>query len=597
MDVGQANSRGEAVRSLRAMGRLLARAAPRQTVTAVLLSIVLSLAEGVSLAMIFPLLALLGNADHGAAPGPKTRALFHLLAATGLPPGWWPAALLVSLVLLVGMLAQLNGVLTTLRLGVLLKVRGALASELFGAVVHADWVYLTRVRSSDLTMHLTSGLDRVGQMTNNLMQAIANGLVAALMLGLVLYLSPELTCVCLFCFGLLIPWQRRRGREAYGDGAAITEKTVAVFDLSMERLQNLKVVKAFEAQDTEHSLFNRRYGAMLRQLAESEWRTAASSRHSQMLALALLCGMTLLGLGPLHLSTATMLIFLFAFLRVTPRLTTLQEKVTALLTDLPAYGRIKALLADCAGHTEQTATGDAPELRTELVMDGVAFAYVAGGRRVLDSLSLRLEAGKITAIAGRSGAGKSTVADIVMGLLVPLEGSVWVDGRALNRANARAWRRNIGYVSQDTLLFNDSIRANLLWAKPDASETELLEALDQASAGFVTELPEGLATEVGDRGMRLSHGQRQRIALARALLLKPELLILDEATNSLDMENEEAILRSVQGGRRVTTLLISHRPSAVRIADQLYLLEAGRVKRSGTWAELQGEILAAAQEG
>ncbi len=591
MNETQKASRIEAVSSLRGMGRLLWRAAPGQTAAAVLLSIVLSLAEGVSLAMIFPLLALFGDASHPAPAGPKTQLLFQLLGSTGLPRAWWPATLLITIVAIVGLLAQLNGLLTTLRLGVLLKVRGTLGSEIFGAIVHADWAYITRVRASDLTMHLTSGLDRVGQITSNIIQAISSGLVGALMLALVLYLSPLLTCISLVCFGLLIPWQRRRGREAYRAGAGISEKTTAVFDSSMERLQNLKVVKAFEAQDTEHRLFDQRYGAMLRQLSESEWRTSASSRHFQTVSLVLLCGITLLGLGPLHLSTATMLIFLFAFLRATPRLTTLQEKFTAILTDLPAFGRIQGLLAVCANHAEQAGGEEAPALSKQLTLDKIGFAYAAGGRRVLDGVSLRLKAGTITAVAGRSGAGKSTVADLVMGLLAPQEGAICVDGCAITRKNARAWRRRIGYVSQDTLLFHDSIRANLLWAKPDASEAELLEALDEASAKFVQELPEGLNTAVGDRGIRLSHGQRQRIALARALLLKPELLILDEATNSLDLENEEAILKTVRGGRRVTTLLISHRPSAVQVADRVYLLAEGRVKRSGTWQELQTEIL------
>jgi ATP-binding cassette subfamily C protein len=174
---------------------------------------------------------------------------------------------------------------------------------------------------------------------------------------------------------------------------------------------------------------------------------------------------------------------------------------------------------------------------------------------------------------------------------------VKVDGVVITRENERAWRKRIGYVSQDTLLFNDSVRANLLWAKRDATEAELMEALEEANAAFVTELPDGLETTVGDRGIRLSHGQRQRIALARALLLRPELLILDEATTSLDLENEESILRTVKGGRRVTTLLISHRPSAIRIADKVYLMAEGRVKRSGSWKELKEEIVAEVREG
>ena len=153
-----------------------------------------------------------------------------------------------------------------------------------------------------------------------------------------------------------------------------------------------------------------------------------------------------------------------------------------------------------------------------------------------------------------------------------------MDGVAITRANARAWRTRIGYVSQDTLLFHDSIRANLLWAKPAATEEELAAALKAASAEFIFTLDQGLETTVGDRGLMLSHGQRQRIALARALLLKPELLILDEATNSLDLPNEEMILKTVAAtGGGLTVLLISHRPSAMGIAQRIYRLEDGQL--------------------
>ena len=301
--------------------------------------------------MIFPLLALFDGGSRENSAGPRTQLMFHALAATGLPRPWWAAALLIAIVAIVGLLAQLNGLLNTLRMGVLLKVRGALGSDIFGAVVHADWNFLTRIRSSDLTMHLTSGLDRTGQITNNLMQAISSGLVGLLMLGLALYLSPLLTCISLVCFGLLIPWQRRRARTAYVAGAEISLKTIAVFDSSMERLQNLKTVKAFEAQDTEHMLFNKRYGAMLDQLMQSEWRTSDSSRHFQTMSLVLLSGIVLVGLGPLRLTNATMLTFLFAFLRATPRLNTLQEKVNAILTD-PARvrtdsGPVQRVLLQC----------------------------------------------------------------------------------------------------------------------------------------------------------------------------------------------------------------------------------------------------------
>lgn len=182
------------------------------------------------------------------------------------------------------------------------------------------------------------------------------------------------------------------------------------------------------------------------------------------------------------------------------------------------------------------------------------------------------------------GAGKSTLADLVMGLIQPESGAVNVDGlpTSLN------WRNQIGYVAQDTFLFNESIRFNLLVAQPDADENELREVLEMVAAyEFVSKLPKGLDTIIGDRGARLSGGERQRLALARAILRKPKLLILDEATSNLDSENEQRIMRAIDKLHgEITILVIAHRLSTIKNADYIYLLSEGRVIESGTWDEL-----------
>ncbi len=548
---------------------------------AVGLAALLSLTEGVSVAMVFPLIALMGRGA-AASPGPRTEMLFHVLARSHLPQTWWLAALLTAVLACVGLLSVLNGVLTTLTWSIVWPVRQRMADELYEAILHADWTYLTRRRSSDLTHVLTVELDRVSQVLQSVIAVLSNGMVALLLLGLACHVAPRLTVVLLGGVALLVPWQRRTGRAIYRSGMEISTRMREVFDSSIERLQNLKVVKAFGAQDAELRLFSERHERAMEELIGNQWRGAASARSFQMMMLALLCGVILLGLQTLHLAAGTMLIFLFAFMRATPRVAAVQAKLTELLTDLPAYAEIRRFLAECQEHSEVEQGGaETPALEREVALRGVRFAYGPAGKMVLDGVDLELPAGRTTAIAGSSGAGKSTIADLVMGLLLPQEGAVLVDGVEITRENARAWRRRIGYVSQDTLLFHDTVKRNLLWAKPEATQAELAEAIAAARAEFVYGLAQGLETVVGDRGMMLSHGQRQRIALARALLLKPALLILDEATNSLDLENEEGILRTVAGLKgRVTTLLISHRPSAMRFADEVYTLEAGTVRET-----------------
>ena len=199
-----------------------------------------------------------------------------------------------------------------------------------------------------------------------------------------------------------------------------------------------------------------------------------------------------------------------------------------------------------------------------------------------------IPAGRTTAIVGPSGGGKSTLADLLIGLLTAGEGRVVVDGRTLDASWLQAWRASIGYVPQDAFVFHASVRANLLVARPEASDDEVWAALEAASArAFVARMPTGLDTVLGDRGVRISGGERQRIALARALLREPALLVLDEATSNLDVENERRVQQAVDALRgHVTIVMIAHRLATVRNADHIHVVEAGKVIESGSWPEL-----------
>jgi ATP-binding cassette, subfamily C, bacterial len=194
-------------------------------------------------------------------------------------------------------------------------------------------------------------------------------------------------------------------------------------------------------------------------------------------------------------------------------------------------------------------------------------------------VSFDLPARTTTALIGPSGAGKTTLADLAVGLLSPSSGRILVDGIPLTGEAVAHWRDAIAMVPQEAFLFHESIRANLLWAHPEANELDMWQAVAIASAeAFVRQLPDGLDTVVGDRGARLSGGERQRIALARALLRRPALLVLDEATNSLDAGNETLILDALARMHgQVTMLVIAHQPSTIRDADQVITVDLGRV--------------------
>ena len=213
---------------------------------------------------------------------------------------------------------------------------------------------------------------------------------------------------------------------------------------------------------------------------------------------------------------------------------------------------------------------------------------VANQSLVLEDASFAVEKGNITALIGVSGAGKSTLVDLVLRFHDPSSGSILVDGVDLRNLTLKSWRSAIGVVNQDIFLFNDTVFNNIAMGFPEATKEQIIEAATDAFADqFIRQLPQGYDTLVGERGWNLSGGQRQRIALARAILRKPQILILDEATSSLDSESEQYIQKYINNIKGISTVLIvAHRMSTIQSADKIVVLENGRITEEGNWDSL-----------
>jgi ATP-binding cassette subfamily B protein len=256
----------------------------------------------------------------------------------------------------------------------------------------------------------------------------------------------------------------------------------------------------------------------------------------------------------------------------------LEEKTEQLQTPVPS------LVASMDGHHQR-------KLRGDVVFDRVSFSYPSRKDvQVLRQVSLIARAGERIALVGPSGAGKSTLVSLLLRLYDPDDGRVLIDGRDAGEYELHELRQQMAVVPQDVMLFGGSIAENIAYGKPGATEAELIDAATKANAhDFITGFPEGYHTRVGERGIQLSGGQRQRVAIARAILKNPAILILDEATSSLDSESESLIqqaLERLMEGR--TSIIIAHRLATVRTADRIFVIKEGQTVESGTHAELVG---------
>ena len=293
-----------------------------------------------------------------------------------------------------------------------------------------------------------------------------------------------------------------------------------------------------------------------------------------------------LGLKVWHIAIAELAVFMLLINRAYSGVAAIKQKQGSVVRNIPSFYACLELLRKLDDHLERRNAGDYPGLKREVKLQNVSFSY--GHKQIIEKVNITIPVGKTIALVGRSGSGKSTVIDILTGLLQPDSGSVTIDGRPLKEIDVQQWRSRIGYVSQNTFLSNDTVLRNIGMCRQDATQEEIVAAAEAAYAKhFIEDKQGGFDAVLHDAGGDLSGGERQRISLARALLRKPDILILDEATSALDNESEKRIQEVVQNlSGNLTIIQIAHRLSTVKGADRIYVIDEGRIVESGTFQEL-----------
>ncbi len=550
------------------------------------LMVALSLIEGLSLLMLVPLLQLVGLDVQQGSIGPLAELISFIFSSIGIQPSLIAVLLIYVFIVIIHSLLRRWETSVSLTLEYEFVVR--LRQKLYRTIANTNWLFFVRNRASDFTHALTIEMERIGAATYYILNLLAMGIVAIVYILFALKLSAMMTGLVFLCGIGLMFLLKKKTKIAHETGEGLSEAMSSLYNAISEHLNGMKIAKSYGAEERHIEIFGKIAEQVRHMYTHAVQNQAEVSYWFNIGSVIILSLILFVSVQVLSIPTAGLLLLLFLFARVMPKFSSIQQSFQSFINMLPSFNRVMELQRRCEEAAEtETQRCEKIDIGNGIKFNKVSFSY-DGSSPVIKDFDIAIMPGQTTAIVGPSGAGKTTIADLLMGLIVPNEGSILLDEKEFSPKIMRAWREQIGYVPQDTFLFNDTLRANLLWAKPGANEEEINRSLRFAAAEeFVSGLSKGLDTILGDRGVLVSGGERQRIALARALLRKPSLLILDEATSSLDSENEKRIQKAIEKLHgQMTILVISHRLSTIRGADVIHVIEEGRLVESGTWKEL-----------
>lgn len=480
------------------------------------------------------------------------------------------------------------GSVATVFLGTRMQVEGQ--RKVYEQIFNFSFPFVSRYKVGDLVEYTTTTSTMIRVLMGELNQSIVSVLAIAASIVVMFLLSPSLTwlALCVFgCFGLLQKLIIRKISQISGN---VSTHLVDFNKHIVQSLHGLRPIYIFDRQRTMLSNIS----STLTQLGSAVkklylWHHTSGPINE-------ILGVVLVGafliIGQIQENTQTALPLLLTFITIVYRLNSRMQILVLSVNNVAMHWgsvlRFEEILSKKDKEFVRIGGMDFKGFQKEIVFENVDLQYIEGQQPAIKAFSAQIEKGKTVAFVGHSGAGKSSIIDLMIRLYEPSQGRVLVDGIDLNHLTIESWRGALGVVSQDTFIFNETIAENIRFGKLEATLEEIIEASKMAGADeFISCLPQGYQTVVGERGYRLSGGERQRIALARALIRDPEILILDEATSSLDTQSERLIQKALDRFRGIKTIvLVAHRLSTVVNADCIFVMEKGEIREKGTHEEL-----------
>lgn len=533
-----------------------------------------TLAEGLGFATLMPLIGV--AADTEAQDGsPLNRAVRSALAWLGLPLEVGPLLILVVAILVLRSALRLvatvyvGNAMATVTTGIRRRLIEHLLAVRWRFLVHQPLGRIANVASGE-AMRAGRAFTLVAELLALAIQSAVMGVIAILVSWKIALAAAVIGSLITAALAIFV-----RGSRVAGRKQAFRTKDLLVY-LS-DTLGNLKPVRAMAREAAFARLFETRIRRLHKTIRRQVLnREGLNNLQDMLLAIALGSGFWV-AWSIWKVPVAELVVVGIVLYRSVSSIGKLQKAYQTAVEMEASWYHAEELIAQAAADPEPNPGRRPARFERAVALEAVSFAH--GSHRVLERASLVVPAGSLTVLTGPSGAGKTTVVDLILGLHRPDSGRITIDGVDLAEIDLLSWRRMIGYVPQETVLFHDTIRANLTLGDDSLDEATLEAALRTAEAwDFVAALPDGLETVVGERGARLSGGQRQRIALARALLASPKLLVLDEVTSALDPTTAQEITRNIRRlADRTTVLAVTHRPELLEVADRIWHVEGGTV--------------------